>query len=160
MNVENMMSILRDETIRTWFDLGLFIDRFKENREQMAPHFSGSYDDFLKTLCDGGIAFITFDYSIGGASTEIEKYAKTFYSIFGAFPLHYVGGKFHEKGELLIPPVARRFQLDELASFDDWDLYEYFFYQKLERGNEAYNDLIFKFWTEVLAITKKTWALH
>ena len=50
MNVENMMSILRDEPIRTWFDLGLFIDRFKENREQMAPHFSGSYDDFLKTL--------------------------------------------------------------------------------------------------------------
>jgi len=80
------MSILRDEAIRTWFDLGLFIDRFKENREQMAPHFSGSYDDFLKSLCDGGIAFITFDYSIGGASTEIEKYAKTFYSIFGAFP--------------------------------------------------------------------------
>ncbi|MCJ7695677.1 MAG: phosphodiester glycosidase family protein [Anaerolineaceae bacterium] len=155
MNVENMMSILRDETIRTWFDLGLFIDRLKENREQTAAHFSGSYDDFLKSLCDGGIAFITFDYSIGGASTEIEKYAKSFYSIFGAFPLHYVGGKFHEKGELLIPPGVRRFQLDELASFDDWSLYEYFFYKRLERGNEAYNDLIIKFWTEVLVIAEK-----
>ena len=149
------MSILQDETIRTWFDLGLFIDRLKENREQMAAQFSGSYDEYLTLLGEGGIALITFDYSIDGASMEIEKYAKILYSIFGDFPLHFAGGKFHEKGELLIPPGVRRFQLDELASFDDWPLYEYFFYKRLERGNEAYNDLILKFWTEVLVIAEK-----
>ena len=76
MSIEEMMSILRNETIQTWFDLGLFIDRFKENKGGMETHFPGSYDDFLRSLSVGGIAFITFDYSIDGASVEIEKYSK------------------------------------------------------------------------------------
>jgi len=150
-----MMSILLNENIQTWFDLGLFVDRFKENRDEIAAHFSGSYNDFLKTLSNGGIAFISFKYSINGVSVEIEKYAKTLNSIFEDLPLHFIGGKFLEKGELLIPPGSRLFQLDELASFDDWNLYEYFFFQKLERGNKVYNDLILKFWKEVLEITEK-----
>jgi hypothetical protein len=155
MNVKEMMSILLNENIQTWFDLGLFVDRFKENRDEIAAHFSGSYNDFLKTLSNGGIAFISFKYSINGVSVEIEKYAKTLNSIFEDLPLHFIGGKFLEKGELLIPPGSRLFQLDELASFDDWNLYEYFFFQKLERGNKVYNDLILKFWKEVLEITEK-----
>jgi hypothetical protein len=155
MNIEEMMSILRDETIHTWFDLGLFIDKFKENMGGKETHFSGSYDDFLRSLSNGGIAFITFTYSIDGASMEIKKYAKAFQSIIEDLPLHYIAGKFEEKGELLIPPGVKRFQLDELASFDDWNLYEYFFFRKLERGSKIYNELIFKFWSEVLTITEK-----
>jgi len=46
--MEYMMSILRDEPIQTWFDLGLFIDRFKENKGEIASNFSGSHDDFMK----------------------------------------------------------------------------------------------------------------
>ncbi len=150
-----MMSILLNENIQTWFDLGLFVDRFKENRDEIAAQFSGTHNDFMNTLSDGGIAFITFKYSINGASVEIEKYAKTFYSIFEDLPLHYIGWKVLEKGELLIPPGSRLFQLEELVSFDDWNLYEYFFFQKLERGNKVYNELILKFWKEVLDITEK-----
>ncbi len=155
MNVEHMISILLDEPVQTWFDLGLFIDRFKENKGEIASSFSGSYDDFMKSLSDGGIAFITFNYSIDGASMEIEKYAKVFRSIIEDLPLHYIGGKFDEKSELLIPAGVKRFQLDELASFDDWPLYECFFFQKLERGNRIYNDLILKLWSEVLIVTEK-----
>lgn len=155
MNIKEMMSILRNETIKTWFDLGLFIDKFKENKEVKVSEFSGEYDDFIKSLSDGGIAFITFFYSIDGASMEIEKYAKAFRSIIQDLPLHYIGGKFDEKSELLIPAGANRFQLDELASFDEWPLYKYFFHQKLERGSKIYNDLILKFWSEVLNVTEK-----
>ena len=50
---------------------------------------------------------------------------------------------------------SKRFQLDELASFDEWPLYKYFFYRKLERGSKIYNDLILKFWSEVLIVTEK-----
>ncbi len=32
MTVKDMMSQLESEAINTWFDLGLFLDRFKENR--------------------------------------------------------------------------------------------------------------------------------
>ena len=121
----------------------------------MESHLSDSYADFLRSLSDGGIAFITFAYSIDGASTEIEKYAKAFHSIIEDLPLHYIAGKFEEKGELLIPPGAKRFQLDELASFDDWPLYEFFFFKKLKRGSKLYNDLILKLWAEVLIISEK-----
>lgn len=155
MNVEEMMSILRNETIQTWFDLGLFIDRFKENTGELETRFSGSYDDFLRSLSNGGIAFITFNYSIDGASMEIQKYAKVFHSIIGDLPLHYIAGDFEEEAELLIPPGTRRFQLGELVGFDDWHLYEYFFFKKLERGSKTYNDLILKFWSEVLTISEK-----
>jgi len=155
MNTKEMMSILRNETIQTWFDLGLFIDKFKENKEVKVSEFSGSYEDFLKSLSDGGIAFITFFYSIDGASMEIQKYTKAFRSIIQDLPLHYIGGKFDEKSELLIPEGVKRFQLDELSSFDEWPLYKYFFYQKLERGSKIYNDLILKFWSEVLIVTEK-----
>ncbi len=34
-------------------------------------------------------------------------------------------------------------------------LYEYFFFQKLERGNRIYNDLILNLWSEVLIVTEK-----
>jgi len=136
LNVKEVMSILRNETIQTWFDLGLFIDRFKENKGEAESSFSGSHDDFLKSLSDGGIAFITFKYSIDGASIEIEKYANAFRSMIKDLPLHYIGGKFEEKGELLIPAGVKRFQLDELASFDDWPLYDYFFFQKFLNLNQ------------------------
>ena len=32
MTAKQMMSSLKQELIHTWFDLGLFIDKFKENR--------------------------------------------------------------------------------------------------------------------------------
>ena len=52
MNINEMMSILRNETIKTWFDLGLFIDKFKENKEVKVSEFSGEYDDFIKSLSE------------------------------------------------------------------------------------------------------------
>jgi len=155
MNVEEMMSLLRQENIYTWFDLGLFIDRFRENKGGKGIHFSGYFDDFLSSFKNKGIAFITFNYSIDGTSVEIEKYAKAFHSIIEDLQLHFIAGKFEKTGELLIPLGTKRFQLDELVSFDDWHLYEFFFFKKLERGRKIYNELILKLWSEVLIISEK-----
>jgi hypothetical protein len=155
MNVKEMMSCLRAEKIDTWFDLGLFIDRFRENKDVASTHLACSYDDFLKSISKGGIAIITFIYSIDGATMESEKYAKVFNLIFKDLTLHYIGGTFHEKGELFLLPNAKRFQLDDLSVFDDWKLYNDFFYKKLERGGKTYNKLILEFWKEVLSITEK-----
>ena len=155
MTVTQMMQTLGREKINTWFDLGLFIDRFKENSEIPATDFHGSYEDFKTSISSGGIALITFIYSIDGVTMESEKYAKLFRQLFEDVKIHYIGGKFHEKGELYLLPGTERFQLDELASFNDWGLYKDFFYEKLERGSKAYNRLIKKFWNEVLVIAEK-----
>jgi hypothetical protein len=150
-----MMQTLGREKINTWFDLGLFIDWFKENSDIPATSFHGSYQDFKKSLSNGGIALITFIYSIDGVTMESEKYAKLFQQIFKNVKIHYIAGKFHEKGELYLLPHTKRFQLEELASFNDWGLYRDFFYEKLERGSKVYNQLIKKFWNEVLVIAEK-----
>ncbi len=155
MNVNAMMSILRAEEVKTWFDLGLFIDRFRENRSVPSAHFLGSYDDFARTVSTGGVGFVSFFYSVDGASMEAQKYAKALKEVLGEIDLHYIAGEFHEQGELFLLPDAKRFQLDELASFDNWPLYHDFFHEKLERGGEVYNELILKFWREVLVISEK-----
>ena len=155
MNVKEMMSVLKAEKILTWFDLGLFIDRFKENRKTPSTKFNGSYNDFKKFLGESEIAIVTFIYSIDGATMESEKYAKVFRLIFKDLKLHYIAGQFHEKGELFLLPDAKRFQIDELASFNNWKLYNDFFFKKLERGSKVYNKLILRFWAEVLVITEK-----
>ena len=155
MTVKQMMQTLEREKINTWFDLGLFIDRFKENSDISSKSFRGSYLDYKKSISKGGIALITFIYSIDGVTMESEKYAKLYQQIFKDVKIHYIAGKFHEKGELYLLPDTERFQLEELASFNDWGLYNDFFYEKLERGNKAYNRLIKKFWNEVLIIAEK-----
>ena len=100
MTVRELMSALRAEEINTWFDLGLFIDRLKESRVVPSARFSGSFGDFMKSMADGSIAFITFFFSVDGASMECEKYVRAFKKIFGNLRLHYIAGKFDETGEV------------------------------------------------------------
>lgn len=155
MTVKDMMSQLRSETINTWFDLGLFLDRFKENRSTPSATFNGTYKDFVESVANNAIAICTFEYGIDGVSQEIGKYTRVFKSIFRGVQIHYIGGKFSPKGEHLIPSDVKRFKPDGFESFDDWKLYKYFFFKKLERGGKKYNTLIIDFWNEVLYITEK-----
>ena len=72
-----------------------------------------------------------FLYSIDGATMEIGKYAKVFGLIFKNIKLHFIGGEFHEISEILNLSGYKYYQLDELKSFDDWELYNDFFKRKL-----------------------------
>ncbi|KKL60522.1 hypothetical protein LCGC14_2204490, partial [marine sediment metagenome] len=155
MTVKDMMSQLRSETINTWFDLGLFLDRFKENRPVPSTTIHGKYKDYIASVAKNAMAICTFEYGTDGVSQEISKYTRVFKSIFKGVQIHYIGGKFSPKGEHLIPEDIKRFKLNGFESFDDWKLYKHFFFKKLERGGKKYNDLIIDFWEEVLYITEK-----
>ena len=67
MSVDKMLEELRKENIKTWFDLGIFIDRFKESKPLPTALFEGTYDMFLKGLSKSAMAFITFFISLWGA---------------------------------------------------------------------------------------------
>ena len=155
MTVNEMMTLLKGEKINTWFDLGLFIDQIKENHNKTPLRNYKSYDDFKQSITKGGMAFISFAYSIDGVTVECDKYVHAFTHILGEFDVHYIAGWFSETGNQYLQPNSKQFQLDELLSFDDWDLYQDFFYKKLERGSKDYNHLITSFWKQVLIIVEK-----
>lgn len=156
MKTTEMMKILRNENINTWFDLGLFIDRFKENKRIPVVEFNNSFLDFKSDLNKKGIAFITFYFSIDGVSIEVEKYAKTFrYNLGKEIPVHYIAGKFYPEASKIMDSRTKTCTIKEMQGFDDWTLYKDFYFTKLERGSKEYNALIQKFWQQTLTICEK-----
>ena len=76
--IEKLIEQLQNENIATWFDLGLYLDRIKENRKVPQKKFTGSYEEFKSYMCKKDFAFLTYQYSIDGVSIEVEKYTKIF----------------------------------------------------------------------------------
>ena len=89
--IDNLLSELRKQEVNTWFDIGLFIDRLKEQPSKAA--FKDSAKAFDSHLEKGGIAFITFYFAIDGITVEAEKYAKTIKKIYPNIPIHYIAGE-------------------------------------------------------------------
>ncbi len=151
--INNIVGELRKKEINTWFDLGLFIDQFKEQPSKAA--FKGNTKDFDSHLEKGGIAFITFYFAIDGITVEAEKYAKTFKRIYPNIPIHYIAGEIKPETDELIHKDAFKKVIKEMDGFDNWPLYNDFFKIKMERGSTEYNALIGKFWDEVLVLVEK-----
>ena len=152
-DIDKIVGELRKLEIFTWFDLGLFIDRFKERRSIAA--FKGDAKAFDTHLEKGGVAFITFYFAIDGITVEVEKYAKTFKNIYPNIPIHYIAGEIKPEADELIHKNAFKKVIKEMDGFDNWPLYDDFFKIKMERGSKEYNELIVKFWDEVLILVEK-----
>lgn len=155
MTTSELLSVLKKENINTWFDLGLFIDRFKEENEEDELQFKGDYEAFIKKNSAGGAAFLTFHYMIDGVTVEIGKYAELMRRNIPGIPIHYIAGKFHSKSDTLINPSYKKLEVPLLKGFGEWPLYEGLFLTDLERGSVAYNDLIIKLWNECLLIVDR-----
>lgn len=155
LNVRRLIELLRKEEIRTWFDLCLFIDRFREQNEISERGVVESYSEFTKRINEGGIAFITFHYMVDGVTVETGKYASLFEMSFPAMPIHFIAGVFRNRSESFIKSGYKRKTISELKGFSEWDLYEDFFLEELERGSEKYNELIYNFWEQTLTIIEK-----
>lgn len=155
LNTKTLLKMLREEEIRSWFDLGLFIDRFREQNEHDERGKWESFPDFSDRLNRGGLGFITFHYMVDGVTVEIGKYASLFEKNYPGIPIHYIGGAFKNKSETLISSRYRKHTIGELQGFNEWDLYESFFLTELERGSATYNDLIIKLWSQTLRIIEK-----
>jgi hypothetical protein len=153
MNIDQLLEQLRVEPVHTWFDLGLFVDRLKEDRQVPTACFEGDSRDFLRQI-SRGVAFVSFDYAIDGVTMEVLKYARALDAVLEDVSIHLVAGCITEEAKHLFDRSYRQSVLECLSSFDEWPLYQMFFEQKLERGGEAYNTLIGAFWRDVLNITE------
>lgn len=155
ITVKELLKKLNAEEINTWFDLGIFIDRFKETRALPTAQFNGSYEECIKQLAGYSMSFITFMYSIDGVTIEIEKYTKVFKNVLPEVGIHYIGGKFFPEANEIIPSDVKRCEIPGMDGFNSWKLYNDFFFTKLERGSKQYNDLILNYWSDVLNIVEK-----
>ena len=152
--IKSLQKNLKKEKINTWFDLGLFLDRIKENREVPKFKFSGNYKDFKDYMCNTNIAFLTFQFAIDGVSIEVKKYTQIFKDEYKTSDIHYIAGKFFPESKKMIPEYVKKYELEKIQAFDDWKLYKDFFFTHLERGSKEYNELIKKFWDETQQIVK------
>jgi hypothetical protein len=155
LDFNNMMKTLKNEKIKSWFDLFSFVKALKEKNKTSYIKFSGSFNDFKREVKSGGIAFVTFSYEVDGVTIEIFKYLKIFKEIFGNIDIHLIGGEFAEVYEEPIKSNYKKFIVNGITGFLKWKLFNLFFRTKLERGESVYNELIISFWNEVLSITER-----
>jgi len=89
-SVKELISQLQNENIKTWFDLGLFLDRLKDKESNAG--FKADYYAFKENLVKGGIGFLTFYYAIDGITIEVAKYASALHQLLPGVPLHLIAG--------------------------------------------------------------------
>jgi len=149
---ERMLAALRAEPIETWFDLGLLIDRLRENQPENPDN-----DDFweFKRRMARGTAFLTFSYGVDGVTMEVAKYAQSLSSLLPDAKIHFIAGEFAELTENILDPKMPWHRIDGMDGFEQFPFYQDFFGRKMERGSKLYNELIRNLWQAVLALCEK-----
>src|SRR3990167_1401680 len=137
---EQMMKKLRAEKINTWFDLGLFLDRIREQRRSEVFETGLPFERFKRRLRRGGLAFITYHFLVDGVTFEVKKYAEAARGIFKNIPIHYIAAEILPEAQLSKQDKVA--VIPEINGFDDWKLYRDFFFTKLKRGNKTYTDTL------------------
>ncbi len=153
-----LVDSLRAEQITTWFDLGLLLDRLREERAVPSARLPADRRAFEQKL-SRGIAFLTFSYSVDGVTMEALKYADAFKRFLPDPKLHFIGGEFDPRTDALFDPTARQHVLDGATGFDLCPIYRRLFHRRLERGSPLYNSLIGQLWGTTLDLVQRLGTL-
>ena len=119
MKVDDLLAFLRGESVETWFDLGIFLDRFREERKYPSIRKEGNYEDFREEVRTGGVAFLTFHYMVDGVTIEVNKYADLVRRNIPGVPIHYIAGEIHTRTTPFIQKDYHKKVIPELRGFDE-----------------------------------------
>ena len=159
--IKDLLKQLQRENIQTWFDLSLYLDRLKDERKLKPRKFHLDKPSFLNEVADKGVAFITFEYAIDGVTVECQKYAHALQLLIKEktgreIPQYFVASQMTVGGQTLLKEYATSFfKIKEMQPFNQWPLYESFFFKKLVRGGKEYNLLIKNLLEETFVLVKK-----
>lgn len=154
---EQMISDLRSEKVETWFDLGLLIDRLREDRPEPAS-IERDFEGFKRRIARG-TAFVTFDYGVDGVTMEVAKYARSLTTVMPDANVHFIAGNFAALTETILSSQSPWHEIKEMNGFDRWPLYHDFFARKLDRGSKLYNKLIRSYWDAVIDLCERLGAV-
>jgi len=158
---KSLLRRIKRKKIRTWFDLGIFLDKLQQRRISFAqkPKDFQKFSSFSKFLSNGSFAFITYGLGVDGVSTEISHYIRAFRRIFSrSFKACLIVGDFNEEAEVLKKEKGRIpvYKIQEAAGFEKWgEPYQFLYFNKLKRGGRVYNLLPALIWKQSLAIIEK-----
>jgi len=150
---KQLLTELNQENINTWFDLGLYIDRL---RDQL-PTFEHVPDDFNVYLSqlEQGVAFVSFDFGIDGVSMEVSKYAKAFEHLGNKMSIHFIAGTFKKGHQTIIEERWTKHEIAYVDGFNGCSTYHDYFEVRLSRGSKEYNQLIEQLWQQTLSLCKE-----
>ncbi len=111
-----LKNILANIKVNDWRDISEFLDSIKSTPESIPALNEKEFSSMLST----GAAFVTYDFGIDGVSIEIFKYAECLEEIFPGIPLHFIGGDFHEKADIVLKDYWKRFEIDDFNGWDKW----------------------------------------
>ncbi|MBL6990395.1 MAG: phosphodiester glycosidase family protein [Bacteriovoracaceae bacterium] len=156
--LDPLISLFKKEKVETWFDIGLFLDRIKDNRQEF--NLPSTFKKF-KTSIKSGVAFITFDFGIDGVTMEIAKYGRALERIYQSpgdkskhkINIHCLGGIFFKEADTILPEHWEKKLIEKMAGFGEWDGYKEYFHTHLNRGSAEYNQLAKKVWNQAVIIS-------
>ena len=149
-----LLENLRAEGTLTWFDLGLLLDRLRDDRRVPSARAPADRRAFRHKLARG-VAFVTYEFAIDGVTMEVVKYATALARILPDPEIHFIGGHFDPRVEGVLDPAIDRHAIDGLDCFGSCSLYRSLFNKRLERGSRLYNRLISELWQTTLGIVEQ-----
>ena len=156
-----LLKRIKRKKIKTWFDLGIFLDKLQQRRISFAqkPKDFQKFSSFSKFLSNGSFAFITYGLGVDGVSTEICHHIRAFRRIFRrSFKACLIVGDFNDEAEVLKRERSKIpvYKIQEAAGFEKWgEPYQFLYFHKLKRGGRIYNLLPALIWKQSLAIIEK-----
>lgn len=146
---------LKKENINTWFDMGLLLDRLRDSREPLSS-LPDNFESY-KSQLHKGIAFITFEYGVNGVTIEVSKYSQVFSNLITKSAkidptIFWIGSDNNIKLSSL-PANCKYHYLKGADGFNKWDGYQDYFFNKLERGDDNYNQLAKKIWQQTVKLS-------
>ena len=142
-----LKSILEKINVKDWRDISAFLDSIKSAPEAVPVLEEKEFSALLST----GAAFVTYDFGIDGVSIEIFKYAECLEEILPGIPLHFIGGDFHEKADIVLKDHWKRFEIDGFNGWDKWfdgKPFAKLFYEDMPENSDVSKEMAREIWKE------------
>ena len=154
---QELIDRMKTAAVSTWSD----IEAFLLDLEDSSMGGSVSKEEF-NAILSKGVAFITYDFGIDGVSIEIFKYAECLEGILGregsSLPLHFIGGDFHDKADVVLKPCWNRFHVPGLNGWSKWYDGKWFsrlFYEDMPEGSDASKEVAVEMWDQAKGFAEK-----
>lgn len=154
---DRMMQKIDSADIATWSD----IDTFIEDLEKTSPPQEKISSEEFHALLSSGIGFITYDFGIDGVSIEIFKYAQALEGILNSpekkLPLHFIGGEFYDKADVVLKPYWNRFTIPDMNGWSKWCDGKWFsklYYEPMPEGSETSSEVAVEIWKQASSFAR------